>query len=82
MSGEKPYGGTLVDWFSEQVSQSQFRINGNLHGDPQQRFGEGTFVHTSCVVGLQQCENGMAVLTMNTRYLLGRPLSRSEGAQS
>ena len=64
MDVNKKYGGVIKNWYSDGVV-----VRGDLYGDPNQRFPEGTFIRTSKVVDID-LEN-MKVETLNTIYDLG-----------
>lgn len=69
--------GILINWYTEKVSEKEYIIWGNIHGDIDQRFRDGTFIHTSGVSSDQEAKQGAVVQTRNSRYYLGAPLSEA-----
>ncbi len=66
MDLNKKYGGIIQNWYSFGTT-----VYGNLHNDPQERFEDGSFIHTSKVIKFDQ-EN-KKIETLNTLYDLGEP---------
>lgn len=69
--------GILINWYTEKVSEKEYIIWGNIYGDIDQRFRDGTFIHTSGVSSEQESKQGAIVQTRNSRYYLGTPLSEA-----
>lgn len=70
MDVNKKYGGVIKNWSKvNNVIVGDDVIVGNIHEDPNERFEEGTFIHTSRVVDID-LEN-FKVETLNTIYDLG-----------
>ena len=70
----KKYGGRIENWkeFNVQItSVSAAWIEGNLYDDPNKRFPEGAYIHTSNILKIDY-EN-KTLETINTLYDLGEP---------
>lgn len=63
---------TLNNWFVRQCSKKEMMFYGDIEGDTQGRWGDGTPIHTS---GVKNCkpEQGDIITTRNSTYLLGEP---------
>jgi hypothetical protein len=48
-------------------------IYGNVYNDARERFPDGTFMRTSRIVSpLENLREGQVIITLNSRYLLGK----------
>lgn len=68
----KPFGGTIEDWEIVNTFNSKHKLCfGHLHDDPNKRFSEGLYIHTSNLVVINHTKN--EIETLNTIYSLGNP---------
>ncbi len=79
MTNKQEFTGTLEDWWYDEINHV---IWGNIYGDSKGRFREGAYIHTSNLrmskKEMLDHQEGDEVLTMNSRYRLGRKLQKIE----
>ena len=71
---EHETNGTIENWFIDQATKKEFIIYGCLFDDPNNRWFNGQFIHTSGIKN-RKCAQGDIVETRNSKYLLGVPLN-------
>jgi hypothetical protein len=70
--------GRLENWYIDTLTQGgkKYMIWGDIYDDKYARWRPGTRIHTSlCLTPKDKVERGVIIETMNSRYLLGSPLS-------
>lgn len=61
---------TLENWRAYSFSEDITQVVGDIHGDTEQRWPDGTVIRTSKVVS-GEFKEGEIIKTLNSTYLLG-----------
>ena len=67
----KNKGGRLESWYKQHFEDGRYVVWGACYEDPQGRFGDGLYIHTSVVVMHHEEDN--IIETLNSYYILGKP---------
>ena len=69
---EKKFGGRIENWKHTEFWNGAMVVIGNVYNDPNERWVEGYYIHTSEVIKIDY--DNMEVETLNSVYSLGTQL--------